>query len=479
MAGGRRDLIEVVRDALRTSGLGTGDRLVVGLSGGVDSQTLTHSLAQLRARGDGPELRLVHVDHRLRPGSANDARAVERIAHKLSLPLDVIPVDVDAWLAAHGQGPEAAARAARYAALARVANAWGTGWVAVGHNLDDQVETVILRLARGASPDGLAGMRATASRIVPLEPGGAAQATIRLLRPLLSVRRREIEAYAAEQHLVPVVDESNADPRFRRNAIRHRLIPVLEQIVPGATTSIARNADLLADDAELLSALAGAAFESCSRQLGSAIRLDRDVLRDQPPALQRRIVLLAVRAVPVGIELTRERVEALRSAVLGGTVGSRIEVGRGVAGLVDYDAVLIGPEDLLELELRRYHGLPELAPGTTIAIKRSMTVSAGAGWAIEINWPGRVLGWTLRTRIPGDRLLLPDGHRRRLQDWLVDRKVPAAVRDRLPLLICDGVVRWVAGVSAHSFGDVHSRLTARLVTQTGDAQRDGEHAPGN
>jgi tRNA(Ile)-lysidine synthetase-like protein len=474
-----RDLIEVVRDVLRAAGLGPTDRLVVGLSGGVDSQTLTHVLVQLRTSGDGPELHLAHVDHRLRPGSANDAHLVSQFAHEMSLPLDVIAVDVNAWRAMQGQGVEAAARAARYAALARTACARGTTWVAVGHNLDDQVETVLLRLARGTSPDGLTGMRAVSSRSVALEPSGDTHASINLVRPLLGVRRGEIEAYAAAHGLVPIIDESNADPRFRRNAMRHELIPALERIVPGASAAIARNADLLADDADLLNSLAVAAFETCCGRLGSTIRVKRDAFQIQPIALQRRILVLVVRAVSDGIELTRERVEALRAAALSGGVGSRIEIGHGVAALVDYAAVLVGPDDQLEHQLRRSNCLPELKPGAAIAIERSMFVSAGPNWAIEIETPGGATGWWLRTRSPGDRLLLPNGHQKRLQDWLVDRKVPVVVRDRLPLLIHDEVVRWVAGVSAGGFEDVHSRLTARLVKRTGDEQRDGEHAPGN
>ncbi|HVX29593.1 MAG TPA: tRNA lysidine(34) synthetase TilS [Nitrolancea sp.] len=479
MTRARRDLDAAVHAALRSAGLSPRDRLVVGLSGGVDSQTLTHSLAQLRARGDGPDLRLVYVDHRLRSASSDDARRVARIAEAFDLPLDVVQVNVDEWDAALGQGLEAAARAARYAALAGAAQDWRTNWVAVGHNLDDQVETILLRLARGAGLDGLAGMRAVSSRVVSLDPAGTRQTTVNLLRPLLSLRRAAIEAYAAEHGLVPVVDESNVDPRFRRNALRHELIPVLERIVPGASASIARTSDLIADDVDFLNDLAAAAFERCCRRSGALVWLDRQAFREQPLALQRRTVLLAVRAVSNELALTRERVEALRTAALEGTVASRIEIGGGMTALVDYDAVLIGPEVQLEPELRRRSGLPELEPGTVIALERSMSVSAGSCWTIEIEHPSQTPGWVLRTRRPGDRILRPDGHHARLQDWLVDRKMPVALRDSLPLLVRDGEVRWVAGVSENDYEDVHSRLSARLVKRTGDAQRDGEHAPDN
>jgi tRNA(Ile)-lysidine synthetase-like protein len=284
----------------------------------------------------------------LRETSSDDALTVERFACQLSLPLDVIRVDVDEWRAAIGQGVEAAARAARYAALARVADAWGTGWIAVGHTLDDQAETVLLRLARGSGLDGLSGMRTRSSRSVPLDPAGSRQATIMIIRPLLGVRRSEIEAYAAEHGLVPVEDESNVDPRFRRNAIRHEVIPALERIVPGARASIARNAELLADDADLLNELATAAITRCCRTAGNAIRLDRSAFRAEPPALQRRMVRLAIQTVAGEIELSRERIEAVRTAALRGVVAKRIEIGRGFSALVERDVVLIGPDDRLE-----------------------------------------------------------------------------------------------------------------------------------
>ena len=466
-------LIERVRASLERAGLEATERLVVGLSGGVDSQTLAHALAMLRVRGEAPELLLVHIDHQLRANSNLDARAVAQVARMLDLPLEIQQVNVEQWSNPAGQGIEAGARAARYAALARVAMQWGTAWVAVGHNLDDQVETVILRLARGSSPDGLAGMRELSSRTVLLDPDGAERANVRLLRPLLTVRRDEIEAYAAANKLSPIVDESNFDRRFRRNAVRHELIPLLERIVPGASGSIARNADLLASDVEYLGHLADEGFRACCQPAGSCIRLDRELFRNFAPALQRRIVLKAVRAVANESALDRERVEALRTAILGGAVSRTIEVVGGVSAWVDYAIVMLGPYHAITSELRASQGLPEIAPGSNIAIRGSVSIHSGLRWEVVICAPNARGDWTLRTRRSGDRILLANGREQRLQNWMVNQKVPAYVRDYLPLLVQDGVIRWAAGISTTLFEDVNSGMLARLVERPRIDRLDG------
>jgi tRNA(Ile)-lysidine synthetase-like protein len=299
--------------------------------------------------------------------------------------------------------------------------------------------------------------------MVPLDPAVVGTQTIRLLRPLLNVPRSQVDAYATEHQLAPIVDESNFDRRFRRNAIRHELIPLLEQIVPGASRSIARNSDLLADDVEYLAQLAQEGYRTCCQPSGRCIRLNREVFREFAPPLQRRIVLLAVRATTHEGELTRERVEALRSAILRGAVSRTIELGGGISAWVDYKIVMFGPNDAIATELRLGRGLPEITPGSVVVVRGSSTIQAGPNWELLVSTSKAEADWELRTRRPGDRILLANGQRRRFQDWLVNQKVPTYVRDSLPLLVQDGVIRWVAGISTNVFEDVNSGLVARLV----------------
>ncbi len=370
MKAAHQNLIADVRDAVRLAGLVAGDCLTIGLSGGIDSQTLTHLLAALRDAGEGPAIHAVHVDHQLRPSSHDDARAVERYAHSLNVPLQVVQVDVDEWGRDRRQGVEAAARDARYAALGRSASALGTRWIALGHTLDDQAETLLLRLARGTSLDGLTGMRIISARPIQLQPHGEERPSFQLLRPLLHRRRIEIEAYAQSHGLVAVEDETNADPRFLRNAIRHRLLPAFEQIVPGAVPAIARTSDLITEEALFLDQLATTAFSSLAEPLGSCIHLDRTGLCEIAPALQRRVLLKACYHVSDELRLSASRIESLRDAACTGRPGTTVEIGSRISGYVDYEELTIGPADKIEPTLRQRSELPLLDPETVIQISR-------------------------------------------------------------------------------------------------------------
>jgi tRNA(Ile)-lysidine synthase len=221
-----------------------GDGVAVAVSGGADSLALLHALRTLA----GPRrwrLAVVTVDHGMRPGSAADAAFVADHAKALGLPARVctlIPGD----LARHRPaGPEGAARAARYEALWPAADELGCPWLATGHTLDDQAETVLLQLLRGAGPDGLAAM---------------AVRTGRLLRPLLGVRRAETRACCAAAGLAWREDPTNAGDGPLRNRVRHHLLPLLEELRPGATQALARTAALAADERDWLDPLVATAL---------------------------------------------------------------------------------------------------------------------------------------------------------------------------------------------------------------------------
>jgi tRNA(Ile)-lysidine synthase len=279
-----------------------GDGVAVAVSGGADSLALLHALRAL-AGPRGWRLAVVTVDHGLRPGSAADAAFVADHAKAIGLPALVrtlAPADLDQHRKA---GPEGAARAARYGALWPAADELGCRWLATGHTLDDQAETVLLQLLRGAGPDGLAGMAVR---------GG------RLLRPLLGVRRAETRACCTAIGLEWREDPTNAGDGPLRNRVRQRLLPLLEELRPGATRSLARTAALAADERDWLDQLVADALAATlaggvdsqappdppwatlpdgaptTRGAGTA-RLDAEALAALPVALARRVVRAAAR----------------------------------------------------------------------------------------------------------------------------------------------------------------------------------------
>ncbi len=263
-----------------------GLRLCVAYSGGADSTALLAALAALRTRYRC-ELRALHVNHHLQPGAAGFARAARARARSLGVPCRVLDAPVRL---ARGESPEAAARTVRYAAL-RAALHPGE-WLLLAQHQDDQVESLLLQLLRGA---GIAGLAAMPERAGPL------------LRPLLEVTRAQLQAYLGRRSLAWSEDPSNADERYGRNFLRARVLPLLRERWPGLGTTISRSAALAAEAQRLLAARAderlqdatdGAALRvTALRGLGAADRrsaLRRWLeLRGLPMPDQRRLQELA------------------------------------------------------------------------------------------------------------------------------------------------------------------------------------------
>jgi tRNA(Ile)-lysidine synthase len=300
--------------ALATAGVpAAGDGMAVAVSGGADSLALLHALRVLA----GPRrwrLAVLTVDHGLRAGSGADAAFVADHAKALGLPARVCSLGPPDLAPHRGAGPEAAARAARYGVLWPAADELGCRWLATGHTLDDQAETVLLQLLRGAGPDGLAGMAVRNGR---------------LLRPLLGVRRAETRACCAAAGLAWREDPTNADDKPLRNRVRSRLLPLLEELRPGATQAIARTAALAADDRDWLDPLVATALSAlgappsggwvAARPDPAGFALDAGALAALPVGLARRVVREAARRVGAEVPdaAATDRVLALAGAADG------------------------------------------------------------------------------------------------------------------------------------------------------------------
>jgi tRNA(Ile)-lysidine synthase len=243
--------------------LAAGDRVAVAVSGGADSLALAAATAWV-APGLGFRAGAVTVDHGLQDGSGDRAVAVARTAADLGLE----PVSVEAVTIGGAGGPEAAARTARYAALARAADEMGAAVVLLGHTLDDQAETVLLGLARGSGARSL---------------GGMAHRSGRYLRPFLGLRREITRSACAALELDPWDDPHNADPGFTRARVRHEALPALEAVLgPGVAESLARTAELLHADAD--------ALDDWAKSVGSLAVVDLVAL---PAAIRTRVIRAA------------------------------------------------------------------------------------------------------------------------------------------------------------------------------------------
>lgn len=254
--------------------LAAGSAVVVALSGGADSLALAAATAF-----EAPKLDLravaVTVDHGLQAGSADAAAAAAGQARGLGLETRVLPVEVGA-----DGGPEAAARSARYGALREAASALRAAAILTGHTLDDQAETVLLGLARGAGASSLQGMAA----VTDLEG-------IPLLRPLLGVRRAATRAACEAEGLAPWEDPHNTEPRFTRARVRQTVLPVLEaELGPGIAEALARTAAQLREDAEAFDEMIDETIEDIVEHVEAGISVSVGALAANPAALRHRII---------------------------------------------------------------------------------------------------------------------------------------------------------------------------------------------
>ncbi|MFO0600313.1 MAG: tRNA lysidine(34) synthetase TilS [Myxococcaceae bacterium] len=271
-------------------------RVLVAISGGADSRALLSGLHAIAARLE-LQLEAATIDHGLRPTSAEEARKVGAWCAALGVIHHVVAVD----LSAVQTGVEEAARQARYAALARVRDERGLGWIATAHTASDQAETVLMRLLRGASPGGLAGIHeARADRVA---------------RPLLFATRGEVEAYLTAKGLDWVHDEMNDDPQFLRVRVRREVVPVLSALGgDGVVQRLARVAQQAAEDEGWLASEATRALE----RLKAGDELDGAGLLELPSPLGRRVLAqwLGDRGLPIDGELIADGLRAVRE---GGT----------------------------------------------------------------------------------------------------------------------------------------------------------------
>ena len=401
-----------------------GAHLALALSGGIDSVTALDLLARL-APAHPFTLSCVHVNHRISANASQWARFARRLAKRYGVRCLVRIVDVARY---RRMGFEGAARAARYAALARVR----ADFIVLAQHQDDQAETVLLQLARGGGVLGLAGMPVVNVTNGPL-----------LLRPMLEISRAEIETYARARALKWVEDETNTDEGLARNRIRQRVMPELQRINPAAGSNLARSAAHLAEANELTQALAAidaqAAMDDGRLQVAALARLPwaraKNVLRWVLARAKQEIPSTAQLDELLG-QLLFARADATVRIVFGGVDLRRY---RGGIWLVPRRAAA-HPGFRAQWDGRRTWNLPEL--GGVLCFKRVK----GSGLAAAALEPGQV---EVRVRSGGERFQPEsDRPRRALKALLQEAGIPPWERARVPLVYCGGRLAFVPGIGA-------------------------------
>ncbi len=435
-------LQEQVAGGIEASGL-RGAMLVVAVSGGPDSLALLHSLNALQ-EPKNLRLHVAHIDHGLRPTSHDDAAFVERTADALGLPCTVIAVEV-------GSGsPEAAARDARYGALARIAAEQGADAIAVGHTMDDQAETVLMHIVRGS---GLTGLRAMS--VLGDLPTNSESST-KVFRPMLGVRRTETAAYCDELGLTPIFDHTNLDTGIPRNFLRLEAIPLLETLNPKVIEGLGRLTEAVSIDLDYIESRLDVVWPDLAEETGGVFVMKRDLFHALHSSLQRHALRrMYGEAIGSTAGLEGVHVESML-ALVKGPAGKELTLPGGVRMETRFDAILLFPPGGDDRTLPVLQGQQSFnIPGDTVVdgwrvcaeiVSRPEELDAGdyTSYFDADSLAGTVLvrGWE-----DGDRfqpLGMAEGVKK-LQDFYVDAHVPQSWRERVPLVVTTRGVAWVVG----------------------------------
>ncbi len=455
-------LAQLVAARTRTAGLiEPGQRILVSVSGGPDSVALLSILQEL-----APTWRLTlhaaHINHELRgEESEEDARFVARLCDRFGIPLHCERVPMEKPGAkAHRSSLQERAREARYQVLRRLSQALTADRVALGHQADDQAETLLMWMLRGAGTAGLAGIPSIRESL--------------FIRPLLGIAREAILQYLWSREVPFRLDSSNAKPMYMRNRIRQELLPAMRRFNPAVVESLARQADILREEDAYLHQVACQAMAPLVRHTDRGILIDRAGLLALPLTLQRRILRLLLQHLhPRRQGPGFKTIASLLETVFAGRAGSSFSL-QGVRATQEYDVV--------RLQSNRPAPAATLAGAAPSSMARSgLTLPVPAA----IHWPltGQVIHASVAGPYPPPRQALPrnlavfdldrismpltvrswqagdafqpagmGGRTKKLQDFFSDIKVPRQARPLVPIVLAPEGILWVAGYRAdHRF----------------------------
>ena len=417
-----------------------GDRILVAVSGGSDSTALLALFAGAAA-DLGIDLHVAHLDHGWRgKASARDAESVRRLALSYRLPVTVGQLDPAVWRR-RPSSREARARTLRRRFLEATAAEVGAQRIALGHTLDDQAESLLLRLLRGSGRRGLAG-------IYPVVDG-------LYIRPLLGLRRADLRAWLRARRLRWREDVTNRDLSLTRNRVRRRLLPLLERdFNPRATEVLARAANLLRDEEEWLESLTGEAYGAVASEQPQGVALDAERLGAMPRALRRRVARRAVARCLGHLRGIDQRHVDRALALLQRGKPRSLDLPKGLRVSRDDDTLVFRVRDAERAETAEVAGMCPVPGELRFPLLRLTARLAEEGKPLPKPGPDRALldadlvkgPLVVRPRRPGDRFH-PQGApgTRRLKSFLIDRKVPVDERGRIPLVLSGEKIAWVVG----------------------------------
>jgi tRNA(Ile)-lysidine synthase len=464
--------------ALRRLGIGERDSIVAAVSGGADSAAMLDALARFhRSEGRPGSIIVAHLNHQLRGEESDEDEAFVRdLAERLSLPVFTERIAVADRARAEKRNLEAVARSLRYEFLLKVAEARGANFVGAAHTLDDQAETILMRLIRGSGAEGLRGIH----QIVTLND------RVKLIRPMLGITRAEVIRHCEHYELAFRSDSSNFLVDFTRNRVRMELLPMLETFNPRVKQSLARASESLIADDDYLSGVAGEYLAASFEDSGL---LNVKALAKSPAAIRRRVLRLWLRVERGDLRRINASHIAAMENLISGPSGRRVELPEGGAVAREFEFlrfVHIGrigavektseSVELRENEMRNFGGFAfmlkrgmardNLNPNAEVERAEMKRAEMGRPDVGDVGRPeserkserkvltallrecGELDGLRLRTRFPGAAYIPVDARRAvKIKTLMIRRKIPLTQRDRYPILVtADNRIVWAPGL---------------------------------
>ncbi|EFM10873.1 tRNA(Ile)-lysidine synthetase [Paenibacillus curdlanolyticus YK9] len=431
-----------------------GDTIVIAVSGGPDSMMLLHLMHRI-ATADRLKLVAAHVDHGFRGAeSTAEGEQVRAFAEQLGIAFEAVKLDMPTYIEETGMNGQLASRLRRYEFLHQVASRHGANRIALAHHADDQAETVLMRMLRGAGAGGLAGIQP--KRL---------DKNVELIRPLLRMYKTDIFRYISQYEIPYAMDSSNEKRDYFRNEIRLDVMPYLAKYNPQLPVSLNRLAELASAEDQWMNDEASRVFKqlvTCSK--GMDCELHRADFAGLPVALQRRLIKLILDYLALetaGMKLSEtvdfDRIESMRTAALASSPTTwRMDAGSGVVFVRTYDVlrwsgmnsqrlrpcspymyVISGAEGILQV--------PE--GGMSFRLTLSAAAAERGPYHVAFDADQLMFPLSIRNRRPGDRMrVIGLNGTKKVQDMFVDLKVPSSDRDRIPLLVdAEGQVLWIPG----------------------------------
>ncbi len=450
--------------------------LLVAVSGGPDSVCLLYILVKLKDEL-GIRLHIAHLNHQLRGAESEaDAQYVSTLAQHLGIPATIEKGEVKAYQAQKRISLEEAAREVRYSFLAQTAKAIESSQVAIGHTRDDNIETILMHLIRGSGTRGLQGLQ-------PYTEWQSSQNRLTIIKPLLNVNREETTRYCQHHNLMPHLDTSNLSLSPLRNRIRLKLLPLLKSYNPRVAEAILRTARIAADDLAFLEKEGARLWEQIARRQEAIIILDKEGFLELPPALKRHLLRMSLEKLLGSLQdIETRHIEEIMNA-LTKPAGKRLSLPGNLIFTIEYGRYLIGKDPAALSPFPTLEGeLPLILPGETLLpgwqikasiINREQMVKMGkpegANAPSETTPPlplgkGKGIGFpnnlftayfdrdkagdklVVRSRQRGDRFQpLGMSQPKKLNEFMIDVKIPRLWRQRVPIVCSPQHIVWVAG----------------------------------